>query len=289
MARARDRAADIDSVLFTLMAAALIACTASEARQLPRPGGAASQRPADASAWTVVEEQRYGSTDEGRAALVEANTLGVDGAGRLYVADTKPVVIMVFNTDGTLLRTIGRQGGGPGEYRNPWIAVRGANLVVHDPAPSRTSVFDTSGTYLRSWQSFCCHQNEMAIDNANRVVVRFRTGCDRQGWIRRSACSGGMVGDGPARQAVRLQDVPRSEPAFTRLLVDEDGNIWARRLLGGDATHTVFDVFAANGDYLGEARMPVVLPEWGGAYFGKGVVYVRSEDDEGGPSWCGCV
>lgn len=92
-----------------------------------------------------------------------------------------------------------------------------------------------------------------------------------------------MVGDGPARQAVRLSDVPTTEPAFTRLIVDEEGNTWARRLLGGDATHSAFQVFSPTGAYEGEAVMPVSVPDWGGALFGRRVFYVRSEDADGRP------
>jgi 6-bladed beta-propeller len=121
------------------------------------------------SKWSFTIEQRYG--DKPGTELANPQTIAVDGAGRLYVADSRPVAVKVFNPDGTLLRVIGRQGGGPGEYRNPWIAARGATLVIHDPAQSRTTAFDTSGKLLRDWPSFCCHQNEIAIDKELRVVV----------------------------------------------------------------------------------------------------------------------
>jgi hypothetical protein len=131
----------------------------------------ASSAPAQgtASRWSFTIEQRYG--ERPGTELVSVQTIAVDGAGRLYVADSRPAAVKVFSPDGTLLRVIGRQGGGPGEYRNPWIAARGASVVMHDPAQSRTSVFDTSGKFLRSWPSFCCHQNEIAIDQAFRVVI----------------------------------------------------------------------------------------------------------------------
>lgn len=356
--------------------------------------GVATQGQGAGRGFTIVEEQRYGGADGSPGELVRPTTLGVDGAGRLYVADVRPIVVKVYNPDGTFLRTIGREGGGPGEFRVAWIAVRGSNLVVHDPTQSRTSVFDTSGKYLRSWQSFCCHQNEIAIDEAGRIVVptslaggqdasasglrrvsyaRFRLdgtpvdtlhldfpGAERLWTVRRGGSGtgpkpggytsmvipftpslvfawhpagglvrgfsseyrivrsrdgrdsttivsrrwsprpiparirqakvdtarsqfAGMVGAAQARQAVRLADVPATEPAFIRLFVDEEGNVWARRLLGGDATHTPFDVWSPAGQFLGEATLPADVPEWGGAYFGKGVVYVRSEDEDGRP------
>ena len=87
------------------------------------------------------------------------------------MSDARPVAVKVFSANGSHLRVIGREGGGPGEYRNPWIAARGSHIVIHDPAQSRTSVFDTSGKFLRGWPTFCCHQNELAIDRNMRIVI----------------------------------------------------------------------------------------------------------------------
>lgn len=339
--------------------------------------------------WSISIEQRYG--DQPGTELANPQTIGIDGSGRLYVADSRPAAVKVFNVNGTLLRTIGREGSGPGEYRNPWIAVRGSLVVVHDPAQSRTSSFDTSGKYLRSWTTFCCHQNEIAIDRSARIVipavlsvpstdprpihrspyVRFtaegrvvdtlsipsggeerlwsvpRRGTDGKpgngstsivipftphqyfawdpaggyvaGWsgnfqlfrssgrdsvrlvsvtsrpatipdaMRRArvdtatAQLGGIADPATARIAVRLSDVPTNAPAFTRLLIDEEGNLWARQLLGASRGTTMFRVFDSRGADLGEAVVPVVVPDWGGVAFGQGTMFVRSEDGSGQP------
>jgi len=80
--------------------------------------------------------------------------------------------IKVFEPDGGFLRTIGREGAGPGEFYAPvLIAVRGNVLAVHDIRNSRTSVFDTSGAYLRSWPSSCCFTAPIHIDQAHRIYV----------------------------------------------------------------------------------------------------------------------
>jgi hypothetical protein len=93
----------------------------------------------------------------------------------------------------------------------------------------------------------------------------------------------GMVGAEAARAAVRLVDVPTEGPAFTRLLIDDEGNVWARRLLGAAAGHTAFRVFSASGADLGEAIVPAIVPDWGGVAFGPGTMYVRTEDADGQP------
>ena len=161
----------------------LNACTASNAAKRPvatidtLPSGVvqvSSAQPtlwADSSrAWDIAEVARFGSA-EGPGQLVEPGSIGVDDAGRVYVADRKPMMVKVFDSTGAFVRAIGREGAGPGEFRVAFIAVRGSNLVVHDPMSSRTSVFDTSGAYLRSWKSSCCYWDEIFIDNTERIYV----------------------------------------------------------------------------------------------------------------------
>ena len=176
--------------------------------------------------WSLAVEQRYG--DRSGAELANPQTIAVDGQGRLYVADARPAAVKVFNADGSLLRVIGREGGGPGEYRNPWIAARGNRLVIHDPAQSRTSVFDTSGKFLKSWPTFCCHQNEIAVDRSMRVVVP------------------AVLGSPPAGP----------EPVRT-------------------ATYVRYDLDGTAIDSIQIRR--------GGVAFGRGVVFVRTEDADGQP------
>lgn len=92
-----------------------------------------------------------------------------------------------------------------------------------------------------------------------------------------------LVGPEVARNAVRLSDVPTNAPAFTRLLIDDDGNIWARQLLGAGPGQTAFRIFSPNGADLGTAILPALVPDWGGVALGRGTIFVRIEDDDGQP------
>lgn len=173
----------------------------------PAPTGWADS--ADRRAWRLVPDGVFAGEPGTPSELIDPSALAVDAAGRIYVADRKPVVIKVFDASGRFLHAIGREGEGPGEFRAPFIAVHGASLVVHDPQVSRTSVFDTAGTFVRSWSSSCCYWDEIAVDSAGFAyvpTVRSGEGDDQSDLRVRYAL------DGSPRDTVRLSRGP--EPAM---------------------------------------------------------------------------
>lgn len=105
------------------------------------------------SAWRVVEELRIGSVEgEGPTLFGRIRSLAVDAAGRVWVVESQSQEIRVFGRDGGHVRTIGRKGGGPGEFQRALHAQFGpeGRLWVADPANARVSVFDTAGALLTS-------------------------------------------------------------------------------------------------------------------------------------------
>jgi hypothetical protein len=58
-----------------------------------------------------------------------------------------PAVIKQFGSTGAYVRSIGRDGSGPGEFKAALVATAPGLLVVHDPASARTSVFDSAGGF----------------------------------------------------------------------------------------------------------------------------------------------
>ena len=125
----------------------------------------------DTSGWKLVEVQELGTGEGDSIGFNQPGVTALDGEGRLYVTDEKPALIRVFDRQGRPVRTIGQEGGGPGEFRAAFIAIHGSNLVVHDPQQSRTSVFDTSGTFIRSWASQCCFWSSIAVDRQGRAYI----------------------------------------------------------------------------------------------------------------------
>ena len=103
--------------------------------------------------WTLVEEARIGSADaEGPELFGRVVDVAVDGAGKMWVADAQAQEIRVFAADGRHVRTVGRKGGGPGEFEQMGGLEVGPDgrLWVYDPGNMRFSVFDTAGTFVTS-------------------------------------------------------------------------------------------------------------------------------------------
>ena len=53
------------------------------------------------------------------AQFVDPTRMGFDAAGNLYVLDDEASRVVVIDADGNLVRTVGREGEGPGEFQSP--------------------------------------------------------------------------------------------------------------------------------------------------------------------------
>ncbi len=70
---------------------------------------------------------------------------------QLYVVDGAAHRLTVFDLAGTLVKTIGRRGAGPGEFNFPThIARAGNRLLVADSGNSRVQVLDLDGEWIRT-------------------------------------------------------------------------------------------------------------------------------------------
>jgi len=125
----------------------------------------------DTNGWKLVEVARIvGGTDR-PGDLIEPQSVALAADGSIYVSDKSPAVIKQYSPTGTFVRSIGREGQGPGEFIVGFIAVSGRDLFLHGPRNSRTSVFDTAGVFQRSWPSSCCYWSTLYIDTAGNVGV----------------------------------------------------------------------------------------------------------------------
>ncbi|HRP07744.1 MAG TPA: 6-bladed beta-propeller, partial [Gemmatimonadales bacterium] len=102
--------------------------------------------------WQLELELVIASADSGPAMLSSRRHLVVAPGGEIVVLDRRPAVLRVFSADGGFLRTIGREGSGPGEYLDfGELTIVGDTLVVNDRQNSRLVLFNIDGTHLRTF------------------------------------------------------------------------------------------------------------------------------------------
>ena len=66
--------------------------------------------------------------------------------------DTSQKRIMIFTTEGQFVRTIGRQGGGPGEFRRLYtMDIKDGLIACFDEGTRRITLFDSSGVFLNAF------------------------------------------------------------------------------------------------------------------------------------------
>lgn len=125
---------------FGLMAAALAApwiggC--GSAAETDLHGGARPDHPLLEIAATEVMRSDADSL------LTSVSSLAVDSGGNIYLADWLLREVLVLSSQGSVLRSIGREGDGPGEFRRVSSVqlLPGDTLVVFDRALKRITVF----------------------------------------------------------------------------------------------------------------------------------------------------
>lgn len=102
---------------------------------------------------TAEPEFTYPESEEAPLSGVEG--IVADEGGTIYVLDRHHPSVLVFAPDGKLVRTIAREGRGPGELRTPWrIGLLGDTLWVIDVGNDRISLFTRDGAHLEDLGPF---------------------------------------------------------------------------------------------------------------------------------------
>jgi len=101
----------------------------------------------------LVEELRIASGADDTSTFAEIYEVEVDGADRLWIFDNPSNRIFLFGSEGELLRRIGRQGAGPGEFNsnNGMVALADGGIAIWDARNARVSYFSAAGDFVRSF------------------------------------------------------------------------------------------------------------------------------------------
>jgi hypothetical protein len=98
---------------------------------------------------TLAEEIRIGSRDNPDTGFAAVGGVDVDRNGHVFVFEPQRVHVRVYDPRGRLLRTIGRQGSGPGEFESSiQFAVVGDTVWTYELSPRRMTLFDRTGNLL---------------------------------------------------------------------------------------------------------------------------------------------
>ncbi len=87
--------------------------------------------------------------------LGNVRSLAVAESGEIHLLDSQVPALRKYSADGKHLATFGREGGGPGEYKQPdggLAVLSDGRVVLRDPGNSRFSIFAPDGEFIESWR-----------------------------------------------------------------------------------------------------------------------------------------
>ncbi|WP_424357516.1 OmpL47-type beta-barrel domain-containing protein [Methanocella sp. MCL-LM] len=210
------------------------------------------------------------------AGLPSAFGIAVDGNGDIYIADALNHRVLIFDSTGALIQTIGgTRGTGNYEFNSPWdLEVDGnGNIYVADTDNNRIQVYDSTGAWLRTIEGGSVQFNAPAsieVDTAgntyvadsgnNRIQIFDSTGTWQEDIRRFGAFD------------ERFEN-PRG------VAVDGAGNIYVAdtsncRIHKYDSTGTWLQTFGSPGEGNGEFYNP-----WGIVVDSAGNIYVADTDN----------
>lgn len=136
---------------------------------------------------SLVQEVAIAPGLDDTSLFTDLSEVDVDRLGRLWVFDRPSNSIFVFAADGRLLRQVGRQGAGPGEFNsnNGMVVLGDSGLAQWDARNGRISFLDTAGTLVRSWRvaTGFSTSNGLVTDRSGQLFLRRPVTPPREGEI----------------------------------------------------------------------------------------------------------
>jgi hypothetical protein len=156
--------------------------------------------------------------------------------------------------------------------------------------PALVSAFHPDGGFVYGWSGRYAIVRSLRGSDSGRVfgrtwtpdpVTDARRTSEYESQIKEPAK---QYGEAAVRAAFKLEDLPRTLPAYVNLRVDGSGRVWVRRYPVADTTRTFFDVFDSTGAFLGPIVVPFQVPEFSRQAWTRDGLVTVIEDEEGRPT-----
>jgi len=155
----------------------------------------------------------------------EVNDFEVDAANRIWAYDDQGRRMFLFDTAGKLVRRIGRQGSGPGEFSsgNGIVALADTGIAMLDAQNARVSFFAANGDFRTSFPvpSGFSTSNGLMTDRSRTLFLRRPITTAREGEILGRMGLVRLKADGAFGDSLAPPDLP--VPRDTYLAVSPDG------------------------------------------------------------------
>jgi hypothetical protein len=136
---------------------------------------------------TMTIDMRITPAPDDTSLFSEVGEIEVDAANRVWLFDYQANRLFIFDSTGALVRRIGRQGQGPGEFASGsgMVAMPDTGIAIWDARNARVSFFTSSGDFRSSWPlpSGFFTSNGLYIDSAGSLYLRRPVTAPREGEI----------------------------------------------------------------------------------------------------------
>lgn len=207
---------------------------------------------------SLLEDLVIGASGETREPILfqgiaHYGSVDVDASGNIYIADAAAYAIVMVDSEGKLVRTIGRKGQGPGEFQSlsALRVIAGDRLAVYDRTNRRLSTIDPEGRLVRD-MSLAAHPDlftaqidsrgdifgiELSMDGSVRAQALLKISSDGTASARLASATRRLAPDGSSRLFTTRLDfrltpndgvVWGNQADYVLLILDRDGRPKAR-------------------------------------------------------------
>jgi hypothetical protein len=158
--------------------------------------------------------------------FTEVADFEVDAANKIWIYDYQGRRLFLFDSTGTIVRRIGRQGSGPGEFSsgNGMVALPDTGIAMLDAQNARLSFFAVNGDSRTSFPvpSGFSTSNGLMTDRSHTLYLRRPVTPPREGEILGRMGLVRLAADGAFSDSLEPPDLPVQRDVY--LAVSPDGN-----------------------------------------------------------------